>query len=84
MGGPSRFIKGLQCRSDAKLTLQSSPSGQQQRLWPLPAAVCGEFFKGKELVSISRSRAHIVCHFVDIGSATALTLSHWIKTQWDI
>lgn len=59
MGGPSWFIERLQCRSDAKLTLQRSAAGQQQRLRPLPAAVCGEFLKGKELgASFSQAEPH--------------------------
>lgn len=50
MGGSSRLPEGLWCRSDAELALQSSSSGQQQRLRPLPAAVRGGFPGGKTII----------------------------------
>lgn len=73
MGGPSWFIEGLWCRSDAKFPLQSSPSGQQQRLWPLPAAVRGEFFEGKE-TGLTESDKNSHCN-----ATTALHLSRYIS-----
>lgn len=70
MGGSSRLPEGLRCRSDAELALQSSSSGQQQRLWPLPAAVRGEFPAGKTI--ICRGFDFTVSHIVAKSNRTFL------------
>lgn len=49
VGGSSRFVSRLQSGSDAEFTLSGSSSGQQQRLWTLPAAVRGKFPQGEKL-----------------------------------
>lgn len=55
MGSPSWLLQGVWRRPDAELPLQGPPTGQQQRLRPLPVAVRGEFPGGEKSATSTSS-----------------------------
>jgi len=56
VGGSEEDASSLHVRHHEELLLQSSSAGQQQRLWTLPAAVCGELLAGDHTLILPQKK----------------------------